>query len=665
MIIILTTLSLIAGIITGYYLQPSPITTYILTAVSVLLFITTYYKSNKDFIQKPYFTISTWLLAFVTGLLCFSLHYDLNKPSHYTQHINNENTAIEGVISERLKPNDYSQKYFLKVRSVNNHPATGKILVTLPLKKSLHVGDKITFSNNLVPIAKPLNPYQFDYSEYMAKQNVFHQTQLKDNYIITDKEKNTDYYIEHLRNTLINSFAIHSFNPETTNIIKALLFGQRQDMDKETNESYTNAGVIHILAISGLHIAILFYILNLIIKPLKRFGNKGRLVHLLLILAFLWIFAFITGLSASVVRSVVMFSFISIGMYYNRSAPTYHSVAVSMLFLLLVNPNFLFDAGFQLSYLAVFAIVIIYPLFKRYKISKHKAVNYIADTALLSLIAQIGVLPLSLYYFNQFPLLFLVANIIVVPLSTIILIVALAVLALNFIYPDAALMLGKLLELFIQWMNTLISWIASLDTFIIKDIPFTFFLNISLYAIITLITAWLYKKTYKNTTAVLLSILLFQVLYGYTKWDSQNAEELIVFNNRNNTLITIKDAHLITIMSTDSLAGDNLKIKAYKKEAFNCETNILPARNILWHKSDRILILDSLGLYNSKIKPSILILTQSPKVNLERLLTELKPKQVIADATNYKSYIARWKATCSKQKIPFHATTEKGFYRLE
>jgi competence protein ComEC len=158
---------------------------------------------------------------------------------------------------------------------------------------------------------------------------------------------------------------------------------------------------------------------------------------------------------------------------------------------------------------------------------------------------------------------------------------------------------------------------------------------------------------------------LFQVLYGYTKWDSQNAEELIVFNNRNNTLITIKDAHLITIMSTDSLAGDNLKIKAYKKEAFNFETNIFPVRNILWHKSDRILILDSLGLYNSKIKPSILIITQSPKVNLERLLTELKPKQVVADATNYKSYITRWKATCSKQKIPFHATTEKGFYRLE
>ena len=665
MIITLTTLSLILGITTGYYLQPNPVLTYILTAISVLLFVLAYYKSNKDFIQKPYFTVSSWLLAFVTGLLCFSLHYDPNKTSHYTHYIKNENTIIQGVISERLKPNDYSQKYFLKVKSVSNIPASGKILALAPLKKELSTGDNIAFTNNLSPIAKPLNPYQFDYSSYMAKQNVFHQITLKNNYIITGQEKNADYYIESLRNILINSFSIHSYNPETTNIIKALLFGQRQDMDKDTVQNYTDAGVIHILAISGLHIAILFYILNLIIKPLKRLGNKGRLTHLLLILAFLWLFALITGLSASVVRSVVMFSFIIIGMYFNRSAPTYHSVAVSMLFLLIVNPNFLFDAGFQLSYLSVFAILIIYPLFKGSRISKYKAVNYIADTALLSLIAQIGVLPLSLYYFHQFPLLFLIANIIVVPLSTLILIVAVMVLTLNFIYPDAAIILGKLLGLLIHWMDNCIDWITSFDNLVLKDIPFTFLLNLSLYFIITLTIIWLYKKSYKNTIAMLCSILLFQTVYTYTKRNSQNTDELIIFNNRNSTLLAIKNTEGITLISNDSLAGDNPKIKAYKKEAFNNHSHTIPLQNTLWYKSNKILVLDSLGLYSSQMRPSVILLTQSTKVNLERIIAELQPKQIIADATNYKSYITRWKATCTKQKIPFHATTEKGFYRMK
>mgnify|MGYP003574970053 CR=1 FL=1 len=587
MIIIALTLFLSLGIACGYYFQPEPVYIYLSTALSLTTFLFTYRQSNRNFIQKPYFTVSTWLLAFVIGLLCFSLHYAPNRQSHYTHHINKENTAIQGTISERLKPNDYSQKYVLKIESVNNIPATGRILVTLPQRKQLQIGDVIVFSNDLTPITKPLNPYQFDYSDYMAKQNIFHQIRLENNYIITDQDKNTDYYIEKLRSNLISSFEIHAYTPETTSVLKALLFGQRQDMDKEISANYTDAGVIHILAISGLHIAILFYILNLIIKPLKRLGNGGRLTHLIFILVFLWLFALLSGLSASVVRSVVMFSFIAIGAYFNRSAPTYHSVAVSALFLLLINPNFLFDAGFQLSYLSVFSIVVVYPLFKDFKISEYKAVNYMVDVALLSLIAQIGVLPLSLYYFNQFPLLFLLANIVVVPLSTIILVMALVVLILNFIYPDAALLFGRLLEILTQSMNGFISWVASFEDFIIKDIPFTQTLNIALYGVIGCFIIWLYKKSYKHTVALLCSVLLFQSMYIITQWNAKDSQELIVFNTRKSTLITIKNNDEIMALSNDASIKNHNTLKAYQKENFNTKLTAASIQNTLWFKGKK------------------------------------------------------------------------------
>lgn len=669
MIIILTTLSLILGILAGHYLQLSPATGFLFTGVSTLCFLLAFYKSNKNFIQKPYFASCTFLMAFSVGMISFSLHHEPNQKLHYSHLPHNETQTIEGTISERLKPNNYNEKYILKVRSINRSPASGKILVNLPLKgkiKQLQAGDKIIVSDTPSTLPKPLNPYDFDYSAYMAKQNIFHQLTLKENYIIAGQIKNIDFYTEAFRNKLLDSFSIHKYDKSTTGIINALLLGQRQDMNKEISESYTDAGVVHILAISGLHIAILFYILTILLKPLRRLNNKGKLLQFILILGFLWTFAVLTGLSASVVRSVVMFSFITTGIYINRNASIHTSIAISMLVLLIINPNWIFDAGFQLSYLAVIAIVTLYPLYKKIHISKYRIINHIADAAAISLIAQIGVLPLSLYYFNQFPLLFLIANSIVIPLSNVVLILGISVLMLNFIYKDGPLLLGKALELLIDAMNTFIAYISSFERFIIKDIPFSFTLNIALYVIIVCGTLWLYQKNYKTTIALLSSILLFQGLYTIIKWQGFNTRELIVFHNSHNSMIAAKNNHEITVYSTDSLALEHNTIKAYRKACFNPDIAIRPLKNVLWFEKEKLFIIDSMALYNVvDIDPDIIILTQSPKINLERVLAKLNPKQVIADATNYKSLIQQWKASCAKQKISFHATAEKGYYRID
>ena len=668
MIIILTTLSLILGILAGYYIQPSPALSCMLATLSAIAFILSYWKSNKDLIQKPYFAAWTFVLSFFIGMLSFTLHYEPNQKLHYTHFINDENPVIEGVISERLKPNDYNEKYYLKIQSVNQKPAKGKILLMAGKDKTplFHAGDKIIIADIPQPIPKPLNPYQFDYAAYMAKQNVFDQLTLRDNYIKAGQVNNLDYYLESFRHTLMGSFSIHGYSTETTNIINALLLGQRQDLDKEIAVSYTNSGVVHILAISGLHIAILFYILNLLLKPLKRIIHKrGRLMQLILILSFLWMFAFISGLSASVVRSVVMFSFISIGLYLNRSAGIYSSIAVSMLFLLLINPNYLFDAGFQLSYLAVIAIVVMQPFYKNIRISKYKAINYFVDVCIVSVVAQIGVLPLSLYYFNQFPLLFLLSNIVVIPLSNLILILGIIVLTLNFIWADIALFVGKALEFLIQSMNAFTAWIASFDSLIIKDIPFTFVLNIALYAVLTAFILWCYNKTYRYTVMLLCFVLCFQILFTTTKWDAATKQEFIVFNNRKQTLIASKNNDVVTIYSNDSLALESSTIKAYSKENFNPQLAHIPLHNVLWFNRQKILLIDNSGIYPKIIKPDILIVTQSPKVNFEKTLLELKPVEVVADATNYKNYIKRWKASCKKHNIPFYATSEHGYYRLD
>jgi len=661
------TLFLALGIIVGHYSDPSLLLASIACIAIFGLLAISYWYSKKLLLPKPYFVPLALTLAFCVGILTQVLHQPQNQKLHYSHLLINENPAIKGTITERLKPNDYNEKYYFEVIAVNQKPATGRLLVICPKAnnpKLLHAGESYIIVDTPLPIAKPLNPNQFDYSAYMQKQGVLHQVKLKDNYIQTGTVYTFDYYIGRLRERLINSFSIHHYRPQIQNTINALLLGQRQDMDLETNTAYRDAGVLHILAISGLHFAVLFYVLMYLLKPLNWLKQKGKLIRLIAVLSLLWGFAFVTGLSASVVRSVVMFSFISVGQYLNRDTNIYNSLFVSMLLLLVAEPDFLFDAGFQLSYLAVFAIVWFQPLYNKLKVSKYRAVNYFSDTVLVSLAAQVGVLPLSLYYFNRFPLLFLIANSIVIPLSSIVLLLGLFVLALNFIWTDAALLFGKLLGFLVQVMNNFIAWVASFESFIIKEIPFTLLLTITLYTVIILSALWLYKKSYIRTISVLASVVLFQCIYIYTSLQAKNRDELVVFNNYKSSIITVKDRKTMTVRSTDSLAAQSYIVSSYSKANFNPQVKSTPLQNVVWYKNNKILIIDENLSFKERVKPDILLLINSPKVNLERLINQLRPSQIIADGTNYQSSIAKWKATCLKTKIPFHATAEKGFYSI-
>ncbi|MES2487601.1 MAG: ComEC/Rec2 family competence protein, partial [Bacteroidota bacterium] len=477
------------GILAGYYLQPQLTVLCILILTFIVALAFTRWQAGKVLLQKPGFAIAAWLFAFSIGMAVQYLHYGPNRAAHYSHFLKDENPILKGVVTERLKPNKYSEKYYLEVSTVNKQPVTGTLLVNVPkdkYAKTLHAGDVLFIAAAPQPITTARNPYQFDYAAYMAKQDVFHQIKLRQNYVVAGQQKDFNYHIQQLRDKLIGSFSIHNFKPQTLQVINALLFGQRQDMDKQTTDSYTSAGVVHILAISGLHFSLLFLAFSRILSPLKRMPKVGRIGHLVAIVLLMWGFAFITGLSASVVRAVVMFSIILLADALNRRANIYNSLAVSMLILLLAKPAFLFDAGFQLSYLAVFAIVWLQPIYNRLGQAKYKPVQWAKDTVGISLIAQMGVLPLSLYYFNQFPLLFLLANVVVIPLSNLVLGLGIITLLLNFTIPALAVYIAKALEFSITIMNGFIAWVASFESLVLKNIPFTLLLNLLLYVLIVM-----------------------------------------------------------------------------------------------------------------------------------------------------------------------------------
>jgi competence protein ComEC len=225
----------------------------------------------------------------------------------------------------------------------------------------------------------------------------------------------------------------------------------------------------------------------------------------------------------------------------------------------------------------------------------------------------------------------------------------------------------KVLEWSIWLLNKIISWVASFEDFIFKDISLHFYTMWGLYLVIFSVIIWIKKPTYYKLIVCLFSIVVVQLITLQIRYINQNAEEFIVFNKKRGSCITERFGDKVIAYSSEDLqknTKENLVLKSYLVANYCIIQKRKSIPNLLYFKNKRILIIDSSGVYLEKDRPDILILINSPKINLERLFKYWKPQKVVADASNYKSYCKVWSATCVKEKIPFHDTSEKGFFKL-
>jgi competence protein ComEC len=227
---------------------------------------------------------------------------------------------------------------------------------------------------------------------------------------------------------------------------------------------------------------------------------------------------------------------------------------------------------------------------------------------------------------------------------------------------------AKILEISIYYLDKIIGAIASLKQFIIKDIPLNTSLLISSYLVIITIIIGLEQKNFRSIVWALIAIITFQLSAITTKWQIHHQAEFIVWNASEKTKIIVRLGAKVQLY-TNAAFLKNIKndkaLTSYLTANFSTLNEKHQLKNLMYFKENKILVIDSSKAYPKNIQPDILIIIQSPKINFERLLQNTKPKIVIADASNYRSLQKRWKATCSQQKIPFHATREKGFYKID
>jgi competence protein ComEC len=666
------TIGFVLGILITFYIKPETHLLFILLAIALFVFTICYFLQKNILKNTNYFGLSTYFLFFLIGAATLIANTDSYQQSNYS-HDNTVFTKpqlLSLVVREKLKGSTTNDRYIAIINQIGTRTCSGSILLNIH-RDSLHTafetGTLLRIRGVLYKNKLPNNPNQFDYGEYLSKKQIYAQlyADMDQISISTIFKKDIWYYAAQLRTTIIQNLEKNNFHKKELNVAVALILGQKQDLSPDILQDYQYAGAIHILSVSGLHVGFLLLFLTFILKPIPN-TQKGSLLKLILILSSLASFALIAGLAPSVVRSVTMFSFVAIGYQLRRSVNVYHTLLVSVFLILLFQPSFLFDVGFQLSYIALFFIIWLQPLLASIWSPKNKPLKYIWGILTVSFAAQIGTMPLSIYYFHQFPGLFFITNLVVIPLLSYIMTLGILVMVLaSFNY--VPLFLSKPLEWSIYYLNKIINSIASFENFIIRDIPLNTYLLLSSYLLIVATIIWFKKPSFNKLIIVLLAIITIQVTYIHTQWTIKNQQEWVIFNLKRNSMITERNGTTVTLYANDSIrraSQNNNVLKSYLTANFSALTATEQIKNIAFFNEERILILDSTGTYSKDLHPTLILLTQSPKINLDRMLQVLKPQIVVADASNYKTIQNHWKVSCEKQKIPFHAIGEKGFFKL-
>lgn len=672
-------LPLITGIILQYYCNFT-LTDIIVTGIPSLIFIYLFSFFKESFRYQYRFLKGIFISFALIAAGAFVVH--IKDIRNHTNWYNNNSTAgalyvlkIQEPLVEKAK----SIKATCTVEQVISDSqitgVQGKVLVYFKkdgAASSLQYGDKILIRKPFTDLTNSGNPFAFDFVAYMARDQIYQQVFLSDN----DWKKtggNDAQFFQRLlfsvRDYVIAMIDKYIPGEAEAAVANALLVGYKVDLDKDLVQAYSNTGVIHLIAISGLHLALIYGLLFFITGKLPFFRShlQSRIV---LIIFCLWFFALLTGASPSVLRAAVMFTFISIGTLSGKRAFIFNSISLSAFVLLCYDPYILWNVGFQLSYSAVLGIVVCQRAVYNWLHFNNKVFDYAWQLVSVSLSAQVFTIPLCLYYFHQMPLLFVIANLVAIPLCTLAIWSCILLIGIS-VFAPAALYAGKLAYAFLWIMNQSILYINNFPFSVWKNISFNIYETLLLSIFIISMLSWFFSKEKLALTLGLLGLLFLGVIRVSDQWKAYNQQKLIVYNIPKHSAIDIINGNSYSTITDEAIRKDSL-LSAY---------NINPARtayrlykekklqeprlmNFLQINNSRILLLDSaLALAPSApIALEYIIVSNGATFKMNTLIQNFSFNQIIFDASNPAWKIRQWKKECEELHLRFHDVSTQGAF---
>jgi len=623
----------------------------------------------------------TWIFGLLIHFFFFSLGF--KQTIHRSERYNPSNfiqlkadLLILNITSEPLMSSG-NYRFEAEVRGVYAEglakKASGKINVYLEidcLSKFIP-----TYGNSLIiparynPIEPSYNPGEFDYKLFMENRQIYFQTFIKKNQfrvLPVNMGNPAIGFALKLRKKLIVKYNHLLPDQDAAALASTLILGYRAELSNEIVEAYSKTGTMHVLSVSGMHVGIVFLVLSFLFKPLDKF-HALFYFRIFLIVAAIWFYAMISGFSSPVCRAALMISLVVIGKALHRNLNSYHIIAISAFFLLLYNPFFLFDVGFQLSYLAVFGLVYFHPKLYQLFHFHNKIFDYLWSYCALSIAAQLATFPLGLYYFHQFPLYFLLSNLLI--LLPVTLIMYLGILLLFIPFKEILIPLGECLSSLIELTNHILFRIEKLPFASLSGLWISFF---QLFLIFTLIFTLVFWLNTNRKIFVFSGLAFFLVLLISLSRDlilNQRREELIFFSLRKNTAISYINGKnnivLADFDSSDKIFSYSIKPTLEKRGCSDIRiSNIDQSSEDKFYWSDsnfmqfgkiKVLRWDkniSLPTSPTGIKVDILLISQIPMVKLSALNDLLEFKKIIIEAPNSDFKIKSWLVEAEELGIP-------------
>lgn len=623
-----------------------------------------------------------WLHAMLFALGGLLLFYNDVR----NQHLNITRQYVVGkavlvTIEEPLSEKKQSYKTIASVQAVLfNHSITkanGKIILYFQKDSNaqqLHYGKQLLLYKALQPIKNTGNPGCFDYQRYCTFQGISYQVYLKRGEYAPLKIENENLFRKYLfstREKIIRLLKKYIPGAKEAGLAEAMLIGYKDDLDKRLVQSYSDTGAVHIIAISGLHLGLIYWLLVLLCKPLAKY-KIGKTIQPIAVIAGLWSFSFLAGGSPSVFRSAVMFTCIVLGAHLNRKTSVYNSLAASAFLLLCYNPFWLWDAGFQLSYTAVLSLAIFYKPIYDLLFLPNKIVDTIWKSVCVTLAAQILTVPVSIYHFHQFPNLFLFANLLAVPLSSLIIIVEI-VICLASVLPAVAAGVGYLLHYLIYWLNNFIERVSGLPFAITNDLQINLPQLVCLYMFIAATAWWLLHNKKLGVSIALLALLTFTVFHIMAVWTALHQRKLIVYNIPKHSAIDVMVGKQYLFKGDSVLQHDELLQKfhlqasrsLYRVNNINDTGKIRSTNNRFFFGNFSFLLIDQpYKLYNvtPKTPVDIIILLNNPPLKIAELTGVFTCRRFVFDASNAPWKVAKWQQECDELGLSGFSVADKGAF---
>ena len=619
---------------------------WLLIPIISLLIVLEYRVSNSMFFKK----ISSEVLLMLALILMGGALVQSKNQFNHKNHFINSSKYFKTNHDFLIKLNDPIKIKKEKVTVTGEivgyiknrlqYPLTGKVLVHLALDSNsnkLLPGDFIEVNSILNSIHSLGNPNEFDYSKYLKNKQIVAQFFLTSN-TRWNKYKSSFPLNRNstiIRNRCLDIFKRSGLQSNNLFIASALTFGYKNDLNTFVKNIFSRTGAMHVLAVSGLHVGIIFLIVNSIISLLKipfRYDWLGHFFILLII----WSYALITGLSPSILRATTMMSFFIIARVFNKHTSIYNVLFSSVFFLLFVNPFLIIDVGFQLSILAVFGILFFYPKIYNLINVKHYILKKIWAISSVSLAAQLTTFPISIFYFHQFPNLFLLSNIFVIPLVFILLIVGLFTIVLSF-NNSILILWGKLFSFLLSVLMSFLTTIESISFSTTKGLFISAEETLLAYLAILFMVLY-HKKRYFFLKITCFSIVFLLICLDLKEdYTIQNQKKVVIYNIPNHFALDLMAGNNHYFIADDDFLKNENLFHQYVTNNWNfndlappklLSLNKLNSKTIKW-ENITIAFVDKNWNFNNHI--DLAIINEIPN-NINQLFSDSNTLKVVKNS---------------------------------